>query len=180
MYGTTSKVRQHGRTTEILLAIVRRNLCSQNLVSHLEDKKNRLLKYVNSKKRTRDNTKEQRHVMPSSISVFKTNYELWDPWNPELEDCCNDKLLASPELVQNLQFHLAAYTSMGPNRIPIPEYSKSWLMSSDLSQLVFKLLVNLERQMSSQFLIGARKKTLLITGLSVLLQYVVNLWRRLF
>ena len=84
------------------------------------------------------------------------------------------------ELVQDSLLQLDAYKPMGDILGFNPGYSKSWLMSSDLSQLVFKLLVNLERQMSSQFLIGARKKTLLITGLSVLLQYVVNLWRRLF
>ncbi|GAB0176455.1 mitochondrial enolase superfamily member 1 [Grus japonensis] len=52
-------------------------------------------------------------------SVFNTDDRLWDPSCPELEDCdCgNNKLLADPEIVQDLLLHLDAYKSMGPDGI---------------------------------------------------------------
>jgi len=70
----------------------------------------------------------------------------------------------------------------------IPEYRKSWLMLLlKLSPLFFNGLGILERsqstgswQMLAQFSRRVRRKTLVITGLSVSLQCLVKLWRGLF
>lgn len=66
-------------------------------------------------------------------------------------------------------------------------HSKSCLMSSsDLPQLFFNSLGNLVRfhytgsWQTFQFARRARKKTLVTTGLTVLLQYLLELWRKLF
>ncbi|GAB0182819.1 mitochondrial enolase superfamily member 1 [Grus japonensis] len=91
-------------------------------------------KYVNNKRRTRDNIgsllNKNGHLTNRDIdkaetfngffiSVFNTDDGLWDPSCPELEDhdCGNDKLPADPEIVQDLLLHLDAYKSMGPDGI---------------------------------------------------------------
>ncbi|GAB0179481.1 mitochondrial enolase superfamily member 1 [Grus japonensis] len=104
------------------------------LASTVGDNKKGFFKYVNNKRRTRDNIgsllDENGHLTNRDIdkaetfnaffaSVFNTDDRLWDPRCPELEDrdCGNDKLPADPELVWDLLLHLDAYKSMGPNGI---------------------------------------------------------------
>jgi len=82
-------------------------------------------------------------------------------------------------------FILSPWSPMGF----IPRYSESWPVSlRDLSQLFFSGLRNLERSDRSQltgswqmfqFSRGMRKKTLVITGLSVTFQCLVKLGRKL-
>lgn len=67
----------------------------------------------------------------------------------------------------------------------IPGFQKGWLMSSwDLLSLFFYSLGNLE-QSPVDWKLGngvpvLRRKTMVITGLSVSFQSLVKLWRRLF
>ncbi|GAB0204012.1 mitochondrial enolase superfamily member 1 [Grus japonensis] len=104
------------------------------LASTVGDNKKGFFKYVNNKRRTRDNIgsllDENGHLTNRDIdkaemfnafftSVFNTDDGLWDPRCPELEDrdCGNNKLPADPEIVQELLLHLDAYKSMGPDGI---------------------------------------------------------------
>ncbi|GAB0181631.1 mitochondrial enolase superfamily member 1 [Grus japonensis] len=104
------------------------------LASTVGDNKKGFFKYVNNKRRTRENIgsllNENGHLTNRDIdkaemfnaffaSVFNTDDRLWDPSCPELEDCdCgNDKLPADPEIVRDLLLHLDAYKSMGPDGI---------------------------------------------------------------
>ncbi|GAB0208000.1 mitochondrial enolase superfamily member 1 [Grus japonensis] len=104
------------------------------LASTVGDNKKGVFKYVNNKRRTRDNIgsllDENGHLTNRDIdkaemfnaafaSVFNTDDRLWDPRCPELEDCdCgNNKLPADPEIVRELLLHLDAYKSMGPDGI---------------------------------------------------------------
>ncbi|GAB0206625.1 mitochondrial enolase superfamily member 1 [Grus japonensis] len=104
------------------------------LASTVGDNKKGFFKYVNNKRRNRENIgslpDENSHLTNRDIdkeerfnafftSVFNTDDRLWDPRCPKLEDrdCGNDKLPADPELVQDLLLHLDAYKSMGPNGI---------------------------------------------------------------
>ena len=91
-------------------------------------------KYVNSKRRTRDNADlildEDSHPTNKDIdkaetfsafftSAFNIHDEPWDQWSLKLEDCdCrHDILLAKSKLVWNLLLQLDAYKFMGPNGI---------------------------------------------------------------
>jgi len=82
----------------------------------VNDNKKGLLKYVNSKRRIRDNIgpllDEAGHLTNRDIDkeesfnafftfVFETNNLPWDPWSLVLEDhnWRNDRLLANPEPV---------------------------------------------------------------------------------
>ncbi|GAB0196742.1 hypothetical protein GRJ2_002139500 [Grus japonensis] len=104
------------------------------LASTVGDNKKGFFKYVNNKRRTRENIgsllDKNGHLTNRDIdkaetfnaffaSVFNTDDGLWDPSCPELEDCdCgNDKLPADSEIVQDLLLHLDAYKSMGPDGI---------------------------------------------------------------
>ncbi|GAB0204308.1 mitochondrial enolase superfamily member 1 [Grus japonensis] len=104
------------------------------LASTVGDNKKGFFKYVNNKRRTRENIgsllNENGHLTNRDIdkaetfnaafaSVFNTDDGLWDPSCPELEDrdCSNDKLPADPKLVRDLLLHLDAYKSMGPDGI---------------------------------------------------------------
>ncbi|GAB0207904.1 mitochondrial enolase superfamily member 1 [Grus japonensis] len=104
------------------------------LASTVGDNIKGFFKYVNNKRRTRENIgsllDENGHLTNRDIdkaemfnaafaSVFNTDDGLWDPSCPELEDrdCGNNKLPADPELVRDLLLHLDAYKSMGPNGI---------------------------------------------------------------
>ncbi|GAB0203202.1 hypothetical protein GRJ2_002785800 [Grus japonensis] len=104
------------------------------LASTVGDNKKGFFKYVNNKRRTRENIgsllNENGHLTNRDIdkaetfnaffaSVFNTDDGLWDPRCPELEDrdCGNDKLPADPELVRDLLLHLDASKSMGPDGI---------------------------------------------------------------
>ncbi|GAB0199179.1 mitochondrial enolase superfamily member 1 [Grus japonensis] len=104
------------------------------LASTVGDNKKGFFKYVDNKRRTRENIglllNKNGHLTNRDIdkaetfnaffaSVFNTDDGLWDPSCPELEDrdCGNDKLPADPELVRDLLLHLDAYKSMGPDGI---------------------------------------------------------------
>ncbi|GAB0180024.1 hypothetical protein GRJ2_000467700 [Grus japonensis] len=104
------------------------------LASTVGDNKKGFFKYVNNKRRTRENIglllNKNGHLTNRDIdkaetfnaaftSVFNTDDGLWDPSCPELEDrdCGNNKLPADPEIVQELLLHLDAYKSMGPDGI---------------------------------------------------------------
>jgi len=93
-----------------------------------------LFKYVNNKRRTREdfsslldvnsnltnrNINEAETFNAFFVSVFNTDDGHWHHRCPELEDhdCGNGKLPATPELVWGLLFHLHAYKSMRPNGI---------------------------------------------------------------
>ncbi|KAK4830736.1 LOW QUALITY PROTEIN: hypothetical protein QYF61_013186 [Mycteria americana] len=164
------------------------------LASTVNDNKKSFFKNVNSKRRIRDNIgpllDEVGHLTNREIdkekmfnaffaSVFNTDDGPYDPQSPVLEDCdCgNDKLPPDSEL-------LDAHKSMDLMGF-IPGYRKSWPMSSgDLSPLFVNSLGSLERsqptrswQMLSQFSRKVRRKILVITGMSVSLQWLVKLWR---
>ncbi|KAK4816993.1 hypothetical protein QYF61_025913 [Mycteria americana] len=103
------------------------------LSSTVKDNKKGFLKYVNSKRRIRDNIGplldevghltnrdvDKAETFNASFSVFNTNDEPWDPRSPVLEDCDwgDDKIPADSELVQDLLLQLDAYKSMGPDGI---------------------------------------------------------------
>ncbi|KAK4810960.1 hypothetical protein QYF61_014432 [Mycteria americana] len=104
------------------------------LASTVKDNKKGFLKYVNSKRRIRDNIgpllDEVGHLTNRDVdkaetfnaffaSVFNTDNGSWDPRNPLLEDrdWGDDKLPADPELVQDLLLQLDAHKSMGPDGI---------------------------------------------------------------
>jgi len=83
------------------------NSCSQSSVRvqagrHCEEQQKGLFKYVNSKRRIRNNIglllDEIGHLTNREVdkmktfnafftSVFNTDVGLWDPWGPVLEDC---------------------------------------------------------------------------------------------
>ncbi|GAB0184195.1 mitochondrial enolase superfamily member 1 [Grus japonensis] len=105
------------------------------LASTVGNNKKGFFKYVNNKRRTRENigsllVNENGHLTNRDIdkaetfnaffaSVFNTDDRLWDPRCPKLEDhdCGNDKLPADPKLVRDLLLHLDAFKSIGPNGI---------------------------------------------------------------
>ncbi|GAB0205816.1 hypothetical protein GRJ2_003047200 [Grus japonensis] len=104
------------------------------LASTVGDNKKGFFKYVNNKRKTRENIgsllDKNGHLTNRDIdkaetfnaffaSVFNTDDGLWDPRCLELEDpdCSNDKLPADPEIVWDLLLHLDAYKSMGPDGI---------------------------------------------------------------
>ncbi|KAM9262915.1 protein shortage in chiasmata 1 ortholog [Morus bassanus] len=104
------------------------------LTSTAKDNKKDFLKYVNSKRRIRENIgpllDEVGHLKNRDIdkaemfnaffaSVFNTNDGPWDTQSPVLEDhdWRNDKLPVHPELVQDLLLQLYVHEAMGPNGI---------------------------------------------------------------
>ncbi|GAB0184088.1 mitochondrial enolase superfamily member 1 [Grus japonensis] len=104
------------------------------LASTVGDNKKGFFKYINNKRKSRENIgsllDENGHLTNRDIDktetfhaffafVFNTDDGLWDTRCPELEDhdCGNDKLPADPELVRDLLLHLDAYKSMGPDGI---------------------------------------------------------------
>ncbi|GAB0206495.1 mitochondrial enolase superfamily member 1 [Grus japonensis] len=104
------------------------------LDSTVKDNKKGFLKYVNSKRRTRDNIgpllDEVGHLTNRDVdkaemfnaffaSVFNTSDGPWDPWSPVLKqhDWGKDKLPANSELAQDLLLQLEARKSMGPDGI---------------------------------------------------------------
>ncbi|GAB0202528.1 mitochondrial enolase superfamily member 1 [Grus japonensis] len=104
------------------------------LASTVGDNKKGFFKYVNNKRRTRENIglllNKNGHLTNRDIdkaetfnaffaSVFNTDDGLWDPSCLELEDrdCGNNKLPADPKIVWDLLLCLDAYKSMGPDGI---------------------------------------------------------------
>ena len=105
---TGSMVRQHGKTAVMLFTFEGKNSCSQyselTPANTVEDIKNIFFKYINNKRRARENVAllveenshltKQRHLM-SSLLMSSTLMMT------ELEDCdCgNDQFQANPGLV---------------------------------------------------------------------------------
>ncbi|GAB0206466.1 mitochondrial enolase superfamily member 1 [Grus japonensis] len=104
------------------------------LDSTVKDNKKGFLKYVNSKRRTRDNIgpllDEVGHLTNRDVgkaemfnaffaSVFNTSDGPWDPQSPVLKqhDWGDDKLLANSEVVRDLLLHLDVHKSMGSDGI---------------------------------------------------------------
>lgn len=105
-----------------------------------------------------------------------------------LQECGlgDDKLPADSALVWDLLLQLDAHKSIGLDGIH-SRYWMSWpILLWGPFPLFFKGLGSLERSQSigswlmSQFSKRVKRKTLVITGLSVSLWCLVKLWRRLF